>query len=106
MNPVFQDRDNVEKMVANPKYYEKPLRELSQHLTNVIMPVKRLTSYYANILTWDYFLIPYVDFKTMGTTAFTKATDRVYDYLESLNVKKSFRELMMGCVKDILQFPS
>lgn len=97
MNPVFKDRDTVEKMVANPKGNEKGLRELSQHIENVIMPIKRASSYYSSILSYDYTLIPINStLKTMKTTAFKKAETKVYDWLDALNPKKAFGRLSKG----------
>lgn len=104
MNPVFKDRDNVEKMIANPKHYEKPLRELSQHLYNVIMPIKRLVDHYATMLTWDYMLIPIVENNVMKTSAFKKADNKVYDWIEMLNPKKSFSKLLRGALIEDAKF--
>lgn len=100
MNPRFEDRDTVEKMVSNPKNYEKELRELSQYLMNTIMPLKRLRSYYANILEFDYTIIPIVEEKVMKSTAFKKAEKRVYDWLDALNPKKAYKKLINGAITE------
>lgn len=104
MNPLFKDRDTVEKMIASPKDYEQPLRQVSQHLQNVVMPIKRLIAYYASILEWDYTIIPIEDFKTMKTTAFKKAETRVYDWLDALKPKKSFKRLLKGALVEDAKF--
>lgn len=105
MNPVFKNRDTVEEMVANPKKYEKNLRELSQYLENVLMPIKRFMDYYSKILEFDYTLIPVnSDLKTMRDSAFKKAEKRVYDWLDSLNPKKTFKRLVKGSLVEDAKF--
>jgi hypothetical protein len=104
MNPNKKDRDTTEKMVANPKEYEKSLRELSQYLINVVMPLKRLKHYYSSILTYDYTLIPIVDESVIKSTAFKKAEKRVYDWLDALNPRKVFRTLTGGSIVEDVKY--
>ena len=104
MNPKYQDYDTVEKLISNPKHNERTLRELSQYLYNAITPIKRVIDYYSKILTWDYVLIPNVTDEDLESSAFTKAENRVYDFLESLNIKKMFTEMMQGAMLEDTKF--
>jgi len=104
MNPQSQDYDDVAQLISDPKHNEKSLRRLSQYLYNTIMPIRRVIDYYSKILTWDYVLIPNVEEKELKTTAYKKAENRVYDFLESLDVKKMFTEMMKGAMLEDTKF--
>lgn len=99
MNPFYQDRDKVEEMVSNPRANELGLRRLAQYLENTIMPLKRIMDYYSKILTWDYIIIPTLaDEKDLRGSAFKKAENRIYDFLDAFNPKKAMTDVMKGCV--------
>lgn len=104
MNPAYRDYETVEKLLRDPKHNEKILRQLSQYLANTIAPIKRMVDYYSKILTWDYLLIPQVEEKELKSSAFKKAENKVYDFLENLNVKKMFTEMMQGSMLEDTKF--
>jgi len=58
MNPVAQSRDQVLKLIANPKDNEQSLRRLSEYLYDTNTSYKILVHYLSNILTFDYESIP------------------------------------------------
>lgn len=104
MNPMFKDYETVQKLIQNPKMNEKVLRQLSQYLYNVMMPIKRLIKYYSTILTWDYMIIPQVEEKELTTPSFIKYENKVYDFMESFNIKKMFLEMMEGAMLEDTKF--
>ncbi|MBW3021062.1 hypothetical protein KY334_07235, partial [Candidatus Woesearchaeota archaeon] len=104
MNPAYRDYETVETLLRDPKHNEKALRQLSQYLSNTIAPIKRLIDYYSKILTWDYVLIPQVEEKELRTSAYKKAENKVYDFLESFNIKKMFTEMMQGSILEDTKF--
>jgi hypothetical protein len=104
MNPAYRDYETVEKLLRDPKHNEKALRQLSQYLANTIAPIKRMIDYYAKILTWDYVLIPQVEEKDLKSSAYKKAENKVYDFLEGMNIKKMFTEMMQGSILEDTKF--
>lgn len=97
MNPVFKDRDSVEKMVQNPKDNEQALRRISQHLYNVQTPYKRLVHYFADMLTFDWYPIPMgVSKKEMAKDEFKKDLETVHKFFDKFNAKKEFSKILLG----------
>lgn len=77
MNPSGQDRDDLMKMVQNPKQNEKQLRWFAQYLYNVQAPFKRLAHYFADMLTFDLSLYPTnATEKDMKTDEFKRQYDK------------------------------
>lgn len=105
MNPAYQDREKVEKMVYNPNESEMGLRRLSQHIYNTQLPYKRLIHYYADQLTFDWYPIPMngkkEDFKK---ETFKKDYDRVFEWFDKFDVKREFRKIVLGILLEDAKF--
>ncbi len=53
------NKEDVIRWQANPQRYEKQLRNLSRFLYDTSSHYKRLTQYFATMLTFDYIIEPY-----------------------------------------------
>lgn len=105
MNPVYKERDMVEKMVQDPKNNEVALRRLSQHLYNVQTPYKRLIHYFADALTFDWFPIPInATKKDMKSDAFKKDYENIFKWFDKFNVKKEFSKILLGLLLEDAKF--
>jgi len=105
MNPMFQNRDEVEKMVYNPKSNEVGLRRLSQHLYNTQTPYKRLLHYFSDMLTWDYDIIPInATGEEMKSKKFQTDSDMVWNFFNRFNHKKEFRKILLGMMQEDGQY--
>jgi len=94
-SPRKYDRDAVLKLLENPIYNEKALKDLHQYLLNNSQHYKRTLYYFATMLTFDYVVIPLnVDEKDMKSGSFKRAQQKVYDWLEELNPKDTFTDIM------------
>lgn len=102
MNPNGSDRDNAEEMVKNPRGNEAGLRRLSQYLENTVMPLRRLYSYYARMLEWDYQILPQgsIDEDEFVTSKFKNDINACYDWIEGFNPKKMCSEMMSGAIAE------
>lgn len=105
MNPQFQDRDTVEKMVYNPKENELGLRRLSEHLYNTQLPYKRLIHYFADMLTFDWYPIPInATEEDMKSPAYKKDWERMWQWFDKFNVKKEFKKILLGMMLEDAKF--
>jgi len=105
MNPASQDRDDLVKLVQNPKQCEQALRRFAQYLYNVQMPFKRLVHYYADMLTFDLSVYPTnATEKNMKTTDFKKQYDKVWKYFDRFDHKKEFRKVALGMISEDAKF--
>jgi hypothetical protein len=77
MNPAGQDRDDLIKMVENPKSNERELRRFCEYLYNTQTPFKRLVHYYADMLSFDLSIYPVnATEKDMKTDKFKREYDK------------------------------
>lgn len=88
------NKEDVIKWQANPRRYEKQLRNLSRFLYDTSSHYKRLTQYFATMLTFDYIIEPYgmTDFEP--SEKLIKDVKRKYidtaNFLEVMNIKHEF----------------
>jgi len=105
MNPSGQDRDDLIKMVQNPKANEKQLRWFAQYLYNVQTPFKRLAHYYPDMLTFDLSLYPInATEKDMRTDDFKRQYDKAWKYLTKLDYKKEFQKIAIGMMVEDVKY--
>jgi hypothetical protein len=100
MNPMYQDRDAVERMIYNPNSSELGLRRLSQHLYNTQTPYKKLIHYYADSLSFDWYPIPtnVKSDKDFKKDTYKKDWDRMWEWFDKFDVKKEFRKILLGMI--------
>lgn len=105
MNPAGQDRDNLIKMVQDPKSNEKKLRRFAQYLYNVQTPFKRLVHYYADMLTFDIAVYPVnATEKDMKTDEFKKQYNKIWKDLSKFEYKKEFKNILIGMMTEDAKF--
>lgn len=105
MRPADQSRDNILKMIANPRDNEQALRRLSQFLYNTQMAYKRMTHYLADILTFDWYPIPINanedDYKK---PSFKKDYETACGWFDKFDVKKEFKKALLKMVEEDAYF--
>ncbi|MBU7316136.1 hypothetical protein [Paenibacillus oleatilyticus] len=105
MTPHKLNRDEVEKLVANPKANEKAIRDLAQYLENYIMHFKRLVFHYGSILTFDYYLLPTnADEDDKKSNAYKKSYNKAFDWLEKFHIKETLANIMRMLVLEDAKF--
>jgi hypothetical protein len=98
MNPMYQNRDAVEKMIYNPNSNELGLRRLSQYLYNTQTPYKKLIHHYADSLSFDWYPIPMniKNKKDFEKDTYKKDWDRMWEWFDKFDVKKEFKKIFLG----------
>jgi hypothetical protein len=106
MNPHYQNRDRVEKMVFNPNDNELGLRRVSEHLYNTQLPYKRLIHYYVDQLTFDWYPIPtnIENDKDFKKDTFKKDYKRMFEWFDKFDVKKEFKKIALGMMLEDAKF--
>jgi hypothetical protein len=105
MFPSSKTREELLKMVHNPKSNEQDLRRFCQYLYNVQMPFKRLVHYYSNMLTYDISVLPInASEKDMKTDKFKRDYENIWQWLGNFNLKKEFRQINTGMLLDDAKF--
>jgi hypothetical protein len=89
--PKKYSREDLHRFLDRPDQFEKQLRETSVWLFINSGPYRRVVSYFANMLTLDYLLIP--DSKKMKTAAFKRELEKVTRFLDNYNVKHEFNKI-------------
>jgi hypothetical protein len=105
MNPTSRSRDEVDKLIENPKENEQALRRVSEYLYNTIMPYKKLVNYYADIPTFDISIYPVnAKEKDVSSDNFKKDYDKVWAWLDKFNYKKEFKKVLLGMLLEESKF--
>lgn len=105
MKPAGQDRDDLIKMVQNPKENEQQLRRFAQYLYNVQAPFKRLVHYYADILSFDLSIYPTnATEKDMKSDSFKKQYDKIWKFFAKFDYKKEFKNIALGMMLEDSKF--
>jgi hypothetical protein len=105
MNPNYQNKEQVGKMVFNPNSNEMGLRRLSQYLYNVQTPYKRLIHYFVDGLDFDWFPIPTNATKEdMRKTQFKSDYRKMCDWFDKFDVKKEFKKILLGMMIEDTKF--
>jgi hypothetical protein len=105
MTPAMYDREKIEDLLKNPKNNEDALKDLGQHLMNVIMQFNRLVYYYSRILTFDYVLIPSnADEDDFKKSAYKKSRKKASELVEKINPKVLFPDIMNGVILEDAKF--
>jgi hypothetical protein len=88
MTPHKYDRDKVKELLRDPRNNEKQLKDLSQFLFNFIMEYKQLVTYYANMLSFDWYLYPTnADAEDMKTKAFERSHKKALNWIKDFDLK-------------------
>lgn len=94
-NPVRYKKEDIEKMIADPKHHEKALRDLSEYIYNKIMSLKRISHYFGNMLEFDWYLEPInADLDSMRTSAFKRAYKKCLEFIDKIDVKYTYPKIM------------
>lgn len=105
MHPQRITRDRVEELLNNPRQNEKALKDLSQYLEQSIMQFKRLIDYFSKMLVFDYTIEPTnADAEDMKSKPFKKSWNKACDFLDNLELKKTFIEVMRGVITEDAKF--
>jgi len=105
MNPIFPDRDQVEKMISDPKNNEQALRELAQRLYHSQMNFKRLVHYFASIPTFDYQVLPVnASEDDIKSAKFLKEYNKVLDFFDNFDHRKEFGKILIGMMLEDAKF--
>lgn len=90
-NPLAATQDMLDKALANPKESEDNLRRFSENFELQSMPYKRLISYLAGLLAFDYTITCLnAEEEDYKKTAYKKELDNVYLFFDKFDVKKEF----------------
>lgn len=76
------------------------LRSLSRYFWNTSGIYRRIVLNFANLLTFDYVMVPKVTAEDYASSAFFKAKEDVTNYLSSNNVKEISREIALAVVRE------
>lgn len=94
-NPYKYTKNDVVMFLKDPLRHEKELRQLHQYLFYASTHYKRLIYYFANILTFDYIVLPYeVDLDNIDIKKFKNNFYDVLKYLEKFSIKDEFLRVM------------
>ena len=106
MNPVAQSRDQVLKLIANPKDNEQSLRRLSEYLYDTNTSYKILVHYLSNILTFDYEIIPIgnITKEEMSEKKFKKDLNKAFDFFDHFDHRFEFKKALKAMVKEDARF--
>lgn len=100
-NPYRFSREQIERMLSNPKNAEEALRELSEYLYYKIMHYKRVVNYFGGMLDFDWDIVPInATSGDMNTSAFKRSAMKAYEFVEKVNPKYAFNEIMQKTMLD------
>jgi hypothetical protein len=106
MNPMYQNRDRVEKMIYNPNSNEQGLRRISEYLYNTQTPYKKLIHYFSDAMSFDWYPIPVniKDDKDYKSDEYKKDWERMWKWFEKFDVKKEFKKLFLGMILEDVKY--
>lgn len=105
MNPRKYSKNDIEKMMEDPKRYEKELLEFSQYIENTVLQFKRVVMFFGSILAFDYYLEPTnADEEDMKSTAFLKSYKKALNWIDRFNPKKQFPDIMRQILRQDVVF--
>ncbi len=93
-NPRKYTRKQVRQFMDNPVANERQLREVSQFLYVNSGAYMRLINFFASLLTFDNYIIPFSSTDKFDAPAFKRALGKVNDYLEKYNIKRELSKIM------------
>lgn len=98
-------RQDVRKYLLDPEYYAKQLREVSTYLYERSTQYRRLITYFADLLTLDYVIVPYnVSEDSLSTPEqmnMFKAAYRTYaNYLQTMNIKHEMIKVLTTAYRE------
>lgn len=89
--PAKYSRDNVIKLLEDPVYNEKALKDVAQYLMNTSNHFKRLVNHMATILDFRYILLC---LNPDDSSAYQKNNGKALDWLNKFNLKYEFGKIM------------
>lgn len=96
MNPLGINRNELLKILNNPKEYEQALRRISQHLYMVQLVYKRMVHYLSDILTFDYYMVPVnAESEDMSKPTFKSDYKKASGWFDRFKVKSEFRKAIL-----------
>jgi len=98
-------KSDVLKLIENPASSEKQLREVAMYLYNTSPFFKRIVLYLSSICTLDHMIIPYnATVEDVKSSVFKKSKSKVYDWLDSFDIKKEFFSVMQVLILEDIFF--
>ncbi|MFA5602962.1 MAG: hypothetical protein WDA21_04490 [Bacilli bacterium] len=106
MNPVVRSRDEVLKLIADPKNNEQALRRLAEYFYDTNMSYKTLVHYLSNILTFDYIIVPIgnVPEEEKKNKEFLKDLNKAFDFFDKFDHMFEFRKALRAMVKEDVKY--
>ena len=104
-NPLQTNQDMLDKALIDPKNNEDNLRSFGEGFEAVSQTYKRLISYLANLLSFDWTYAAEVnDPKEYKTTAYQKDLERVFGFFDHFNPKKELGSAIKQMIRNETYF--
>lgn len=98
-NPIFYDRETLEKSLESPSNSEMPLRQMSWNLTANTHPYYKIIRMYADILLYKSYAYPkYVEKEEFNTPRFKSDSKVVHKLLDAFQPAYTFRRIVTECL--------
>ena len=80
------------------------LRKISQYFYYTSGEYRRLVKYAAQMLAFDYLVVPRVETKLYNKPAFNKSFERIMNYVKNAAIEETGYEIALGVVRDGVYF--
>jgi hypothetical protein len=100
-SPLNPSQTMLDNALADPIHNEDNLREFGQSFEMISQPYKRLISYIANLLSFDWTYAAEInDPKDYKTPSYQKDLERVYSFFDHFNPKKEFNVVIKQLLRN------
>lgn len=98
----YRKEDIINYLAVPELYYNQlQLRYISKYLYNVSSHYRRLTTYFATLLTFDYMIEPYgMDLTNVDKDKFRKQYNKIVNIVENMNIKHEFTKVVSIAFKE------
>lgn len=96
-------KDDIRRYIANPKMFESALRNVSRGLYHQSSHYWRLIQYWANLLTYDYVLMPYgtpQNFSKLNQTTILSSYNKALSLVEKMNLKHEMAKIALTVMRE------